>query len=301
MPEEKQVEDSKVEEEDSKVEKSEDSKEPEFEALSEEETAEAVGDLLKDGDEQQPVKDEAEETSKDEAEETSKEEETQVEPVIPIIDDELVAKYPVLRAYYGKPVTDIAAGYQAIVTKFMNKSNDFAKMQKELDNISLQDLGDMPDSVEKPEEFKLWLKDRDEKNRQSATVEPQVDIIAELTTRLPAGTDVKTLVDSWANQNAQRLFDNMGNLRVEMQSLYQNNPDVLYQEVLAFQNSQAKENEDEAVVRKAGHKKLQSDFKKARNSKKEMPNSNVQTISKEVKLTEEEEMLIRIGEIFVEE
>ncbi len=242
----------------------------------------------------------SEETQEEAQEETQASEETE-EQTIPIIDDEMIKQYPVLRSYYGKPVTDLAPTYANIVSKFTQNSQELKETKNKLAELSLQDIGDMPDSVDKPEEFKKWLKDRDEKILQTAKVEPQVDIIAELATRLPAGTDVKTLVDGWANENAQRLFDTMGNLRDEMQSLYQNNPEVLYQEVSAFQKSQAKENEDEAVVRKAGHKKLQSDFKKARNSKKDMPNSNVQTISKEVKLTEEEEMLQRIGELIQEE
>ena len=56
-PQEEQVEDSKVEKEDSKAQP-EDSEEPEFEALNDEQAAEAVGNLLKD---EQPAEEEAQE------------------------------------------------------------------------------------------------------------------------------------------------------------------------------------------------------------------------------------------------
>ena len=160
----------------------------------------------------------------------------------------------------------------------------------------------MPDPVEKPKEFQKWLDDRDKKVRESVQIaEPQVDLVSELAKRLPQGTDVTGIVNKWANKNARRLFDEMGNLRSEMQSLYLDNPEVLYQEVSEFLKNDEKENEGEANLRKAGHKKLQKDFKNARESKKEMPGAQVQTIPKGVKLTEEEEMLVRLQEIVQEE
>ena len=56
--------------------------------------------------------------------------------------------------------------------------------------------------------------------------EPQIDLASELRSRLPQGTDVKAVMDGWVNKNARRLFDEMGSLRPEMQSLYLKNPEA---------------------------------------------------------------------------
>ena len=268
----------------------------EVEELSEEQVADQISHLTSS---EEVVE---EEVQAEEQTETETEQTEEVQAEIPIIDDEMIKKYPVLRSYYGKPVTQLADSYQRIVSQFTTNSQKLKELENKLAESSLQDTGDYPDPVEKPEEFKKWLADREEKIKSLAQKpEPQVDLMVELATRLPQGTDVNAVVDGWSKQNAVRLFDAMGNLRPEMQSLYTKNPEILYQEVSDFQKLQEKENQTEEVVRKAGHKELRKNFKKARDSKKDMPNANVQTLPRDVQATEEEEMLIRLHEIVQEE
>ena len=265
--------------------------------LSDEQVAEQVSQLTN----------EESEVSEDQVEEQSEETEEQTEEVqaeIPIIDEEMVKDNPVLRSYIGKPVTNLAPAYQRIVSQYHNNSKELAELKRQIAESSLQNTDDIPDMVEKPEEFKKWKEDFAKANQEIGAgqkQEPQVDLMAELAKRLPQGTDVNKTVQGFLNDNAERLFDELGQFRPEMESLYQKNPEVLYKEVVKFQQNYEKENEDEAVTRKAGHKKLKSDFKKARDSKKEAPGTQVNTISKDVKLTPEEEMLVEIQELVQEE
>lgn len=269
--------------------------------LSDEQVVEQVSQLTDSEESNKESGEELEVQAEEQTEET--EEQTEVQAEIPMIDEEMIKEFPVLRSYIGKPVTDLAPTYSRIVSQFTQNSQELSELKRQMAESSLQKTDDIPDMVEKPEEFKKWLADRDKTNQDigaGQTQEPQIDFMGELAKRLPQGTDVQGTVNKWMNKNARRLFDGTGEWRPEMESYYSKDPEALYQEVSEFLANDEKANLDEADVRKAGHKKLQKDFKNARKSKKEMPGAQVQTISKDVKLTTEEEMLIEIQELVQE-
>jgi hypothetical protein len=289
------------------------------EAVSDEQATEAVGELIQSANTQAEEESEAQETEVQAEEQAeaqvpeqteSQTEEPEEQVTIPIIDDEMIKKNPVLRSYYGKPVTALGDAYQSLVSKYTKDSQTLKELEKKLAVLSRpkeDDLSDMPDPQDEPEKYKQWLKDRDKRNqdygKQEAQKEPepQVDVVAGLAQFLPKDTDVNAVIESWANNNAYRLYDQMGNLKPEMASLYNKDPNIFYQEVTEYYNRAVKDSKTTEEVKKEGHKKLQKDFKKARASKKNMPKANVQAVPRGTELSQEEEMLLRIGELALED
>ena len=287
---EEQVETSK--------EQSEDQTSEEFEALSEEETTEKVSELLN----------EQTETTKEQSQEVEETEETpeEVEVPVKIIDEDFVKAYPKTKAYFGKPVEELGKGYESVVNEFHKKSQLLDEMKKKLAEATIPKLKDAPDPVDDPEGYKKWDKGREEAIRadeRSKVVEqpPQVDYMSEVGKRLPADVDANKVIQAWTNDNAYRLFDKFGNWKQEVLYQYNNDPEVFYKEITNFYESDEKANKTDEEIRKAAHTKSKTDFKKARQTKKTMPKSEVHVVERESTVSEDEEQLQSLYKIVQED
>ena len=60
---------------------------------------------------------------------------------------------------------------------------------------------------------------------------PQVNWVAKVQEVLPKDVDVQKVIDSWDKFNAERLYDEMGNLRPEIQTFYNSHPQILINEM----------------------------------------------------------------------
>ncbi len=273
----------------------------EIETLTEEEIAEQVSGLT--NEQVETTEEQTEEVEAEaETEETSEEEEA---PVL-TVDDELVKKYPALKAHHGKPLAELGQHYQSIVVEFNEKSQQIAELKKKLAEATIPKLEDEPDPVEKPEEHKKWTTDREEAIRadersKTAQQPAQVNYVTEVSKQLPNDVDAKKVIESWSNKNAYRLYDNLGNLKPAAQLLYGDDPNVLVQEVVEYYNDNVKADKTDEEIRKAAHRKSKADFKKARKTKTDTPKSEVHVVERDTNFTEDERQLQNIYKIALEE
>ena len=271
----------------------------EFEALTEEETTQKVSELINEQAEEQTEEVE-EETEEVEAET----EETSVEA--PVVDDALVKEYPALKAHYGKPLAELGKHYQSIVVEFNEKSQQITELKKKLAEATIPKLEDEPDSLDHPEENKKWNREREEAIRADERSKvgdkpPQVDYVAEVNKQLPSDVDVNKVIESWSNANAYKLYDNKGVILPEMQLLYQSKPHILVKEVIDYYKLSEQANKTDEEIRKSAHTKSKNDFKKARQTKKTMPKSEVHVVERESTASEDERQLLSIYKIAQEE
>lgn len=238
-----------------------------------------------------------EETQEKTQEETQKEE-TQEETKVPepIVTDELIEQFPTLKMYRGKPVSQLAPIYDKLVRKLTSEIQKRKELEGKLEKTSLDGIGEPPDPIENRAEFDKWLKKRDELVKsQVKQPEPEVDYLIEVQKRLP-NVDAREVVNDWAKHNSRRLFDETGNLRPEVQALYQRDPELMIEEITNFYELSSKANKNEDTIeqesKKQAYLKTKENFKEARKAKKE--SSEVHAVSRTTELTPEDELLQKI-------
>lgn len=268
--------------------------------LSEEEQVEQVKALL------------SEETEPEPTPEPEPEPEPEAEPepekiVESILSDEMIEKYPSLKALRGKSLKELAPVYDKLVRKYQNEIRENKELKGKLSKTSLQELGSPPDPIENPKEFKDYQDKRDELIRKQtrdemAEVKPTVNPLQEVKERLP-DVDIEKLADEWAKFNARRLFDSTGNLKPEIQKMYQEDPDLMTDEIINFYDLSSKANQNEFQIEKKAtektYEKTKANFKEARKTKKEA--SQVNAVSRNVELTSEDVLLTNILKLVEEE
>ena len=267
---------------DSPAEQEEQQQEQQIE-ISEEEQKEQVKSLLETP---QP------ETPEQEPEETPVEEVSQ-----PVFTDDMIDKYPSLKMFRGKTIAEIAPAYQKIVSKYQDQIRRNKELEGKLEKTSLSDLGEPPDPIENRKEFDAWLKKRDEvvKSQVKVDTQPTANPMTELQTRLP-NVDVNKLADEWAKYNSAMLFDETGNLRPEIQTLYQKNPDLMVDSIVKYYNLYLKANQTEVDIQKKAKeeafKKTKENFKMANKTKSE--SSQFNSVPRTSELTPEDELIATI-------
>ena len=286
------TEEEKVKETEEKVEEPSE----ELETLAEEETIKKVSELLNEKEE--PTEEKIKEVEK--TEESSEE----VETLVPIIDEEFVKLHPATKRYFGKPVTELGKQYQSIVTEFNEKSRLIIELKKKLAAATIPKIEDEPDPVDEKEAHAKWTIEREEAiradERSKTTEQPQqVNYQTEIAKRLPADVDVNKVIESWSNANAMRLYDNYGELRPESRLLYENNPDILTQEVIEYYDLSSKADKTDEEIKKAGHTRVRDDFKKARG--KSVRKTDVNIVERTKEATETDRMLENIIKMEQEE
>lgn len=272
----------------------EETKEEETVELSEDEQVEQVRNLLN------PDSTETKEAEESEAE-TETQEETQEEVKPEIISDKIIEQFPTLKMYRGKPIKELAPSYDKLVRKLHETIQKNKELEGKLSKTSLNELGEPPDPIENPAEFKAWMDRRDKllKAQILAEVkqepEPVINPLAEVKKRLP-DADVEKIVDEWGKFNSRRLFDATGNLKPEIKKMYQEDPDLMVDELISFYNLLSKAEQNELQIEKRAKeetfKQTKEAFKKARQTKKE--SSQVQTVQRNVTTTPEDQMLMNI-------
>jgi hypothetical protein len=254
--------------------------------ISEEEQQEQVKALLN-----------TETTEEPEAEtQTEVEEQTEVIPEA-VFTDEIIDKYPALKMFRGKTITEIAPAYQKIVSKYQDLIRLYKELEGKLEKTSLTDLGEPPDPIENRAEFDKWLKKRDElvrsqvKPAEQSTTNPMMEVQA----RLP-GVDVNKVADEWAKFNSDMLFDETGNLRPEIEALYKKNPELMVESIVKHYNIHLRANQNETEIEKKAkaeaYKKTKENFKMAQKTKSE--SSQINSIQRTSDLTPEDEILGKI-------
>lgn len=106
-----------------------------------------INSLLSDNPDEEPESEEPEEDNppKEPAEEA-------------LIDDAIIAKYPELKPYKGKPLVSLADYYGALREDYRKKSNELKQLTNKGDKAEIdQVLSEMPDIYENPKEFKAWM------------------------------------------------------------------------------------------------------------------------------------------------
>lgn len=268
----------------------EETKEEETVELSEDEQVEQVRNLLN------PDSTETKEAEESEAE-TETQEETQEEVKPDIISDEIIEQFPTLKMYRGKPIKELAPSYDKLVRKLHETIQKNKELEGKLSKTSLNELGEPPDPIENRAEFDKWLEKRDKLIKSQVKVEPEPTInpLAEVKKRLP-DADVEKIADEWAKFNSRRLFDATGNLKPEIKKMYQEDPDLMVDELISFYNLLSKAEQNELQIEKKAKeetfKQTKEAFKKARQTKKE--SSQVQTVQRNVTTTPEDQMLMNI-------
>lgn len=268
----------------------EETKEEETVELSEDEQVEQVRNLLN------PDSTETKEAEESEAE-TETQEETQEEVKPDIISDEIIEQFPTLKMYRGKPIKELAPSYDKLVRKLHETIQKNKELEGKLSKTSLNELGEPPDPIENRAEFDKWLEKRDELIKSQVKVEPEpvINPLAEVKKRLP-DADVEKIADEWAKFNSRRLFDATGNLKPEIKKMYQEDPDLMVDELISFYNLLSKAEQNELQIEKKAKeetfKQTKEAFKKARQTKKE--SSQVQTVQRNVTTTPEDQMLMNI-------
>lgn len=268
----------------------EETKEDETVELSEDEQVEQVRNLLN------PDSTETKEAEESEAE-TETQEETQEEVKPDIISDEIIEQFPTLKMYRGKPIKELAPSYDKLVRKLHETIQKNKELEGKLSKTSLNELGEPPDPIENRAEFDKWLEKRDELIKSQVKVEPEpvINPLAEVKKRLP-DADVEKIADEWAKFNSRRLFDATGNLKPEIKKMYQEDPDLMVDELISFYNLLSKAEQNELQIEKKAKeetfKQTKEAFKKARQTKKE--SSQVQTVQRNVTTTPEDQMLMNI-------
>ena len=224
-----------------------------------------------------------------------------------ILSDEMIEKYPSLKALRGKSLKELAPVYDKLVRKYQNEIRENKELKGKLSKTSLQELGSPPDPIENPKEFKDYQDKRDELIREQtkaemAEVKPTVNPLQEVKERLP-DVDIEKLADEWAKFNARRLFDSTGNLKPEIQKMYQEDPDLMTDEIINFYDLSSKANQNEFQIEKKAtektYEKTKANFKEARKTKKEA--SQVNAVSRNVELTSEDVLLTNILKLVEEE
>lgn len=266
---------------------------------------EQIGQLLNNEQSEEPVV-EAEETKVETQAETQ--EEAQVETPVPIIDDTMINEYPALKMYKGKPLKDLGKAYQNIVKAFTENQMRLKQIEKERAKKSIPEPSEVPDPVEKPEEFKKYLQELvDSKKKEaieeylSQAKEPQVDWVAEARKIVPEGVDFDAFRNDFMMFNAERFYNELGEVRPEVESFYNANPQILISEMKKHYELTSKANKSKTTIEKeskdTAYKTITNSLKKAKENKEDLQGAQFNAVERSDQSTAEDEILAKIYKI----
>lgn len=246
-----------------------------------------------------------------EVEEIPPETKQETEPIIEppkespkeFVDDALVEQFPRLKMYLGKPLSDIPKAYDNLVLAYQKDHLELIKLKQEQAKKSIPKPEDFPDSIEKPDEFKKALADYREKIRQETLFEIQnqpqpVDWVQEVGKVLPQGTDTKNVLDQFTKFNASRFYNEMGEMRPDIEKFYNEHPMVLLDEIKSFYNLHSVASKTQSTIAKEGnetaYKTITNSLKKAQGDKEDLKGAQFNPVERSGQLSAEQEMLAKI-------
>lgn len=289
MPEQSQVEqtaESQAEATESQVENTTD-------------VVEQVGQLLTT-----ETQDESQEEIQDKTQET-KEEVAPVQ-VEPVIDDTMINEYPALKMYKGKPLKDLGKAYQNIVKAFTENQMRLKQIEKERAKRSVPEPTEVPDPVENPDEFKKYMETYAASIKQQAIDEylsqakVQTDWVAEARKIVPDGVDFNKFNQEFIMFNAERFYNELGEVRPEVENFYNANPQVLISEMKKYYELTSQANKNKSVIEKEGkdtaYKTITNSLKKARENKDDQL-AQFNAVERSTQVTPEDEILANIYKI----
>lgn len=255
------------------------------------------------------VKDTPEGEEEQEAEEAEGETETEeAEPVIAVVNDELISKYPTLKGLRGKPIDDLAKSYDNIVRLSNKLSNELHSLKKSM--VKAEDnFSDMPDPVTEPDEFKAWMTERDKRILESVRTAPEgeesrTDVQEKLNHEIASRLKVKTqevpeIVKEFVLEKTDELYDETGQPNA-LHAFYLNNPDkfiadvVTYKKLRDYENSlQSVEKSKDIDLRKKTAEGVKKGIQKA-NQSVVLNDPTRMTPKPKVKLSNEDKILAEI-------
>lgn len=289
MPEQSQVEqtaESQAEATESQVENTTD-------------VVEQVGQLLT-----KEPQDEPQEEIQDKTQET-KEEVAPVQ-VEPVIDDTMINEYPALKMYKGKPLKDLGKAYQNIVKAFTENQMRLKQIEKERAKRSIPEPTEVPDPVENPDEFKKYMETYAASIKQQAIDEylsqakVQTDWVAEARKIVPEGVDFNKFNQEFMMFNAERFYNELGEVRPEVENFYNANPQVLISEMKKYYELTSQANKNKSVIEKEGkdtaYKTITNSLKKAQENKDDQL-AQFNAVERSTQVTPEDEILANIYKI----
>lgn len=289
MPEQSQVEqtaESQAEATESQVENTTD-------------VVEQVGQLLTT-----ETQDESQEEIQDKTQET-KEEVAPVQ-VEPVIDDTMINEYPALKMYKGKPLKDLGKAYQNIVKAFTENQMRLKQIEKERAKRSIPEPTEVPDPVENPDEFRKYMETYAASIKQQAIDEylsqakVQTDWVAEARKIVPDGVDFNKFNQEFMMFNAERFYNELGEVRPEVENFYNANPQVLISEMKKYYELTSQANKNKSVIEKEGkdtaYKTITNSLKKAQENKDDQL-AQFNAVERSTQVTPEDEILANIYKI----
>jgi len=265
--------------------------------VSEAEVANQVSQLLKP--DQAEVKEETQEEVKEPIQEEPK-----TEPVVKVIDEAMIEQYPALKMYMGKRIDEaLPKAYQNIVKAYYEDHEKLIKYEKEKAK-RLPEPSEVPDPIEKGEDFKKWLAEYTEQVKQSvrSEVQPQpIDWRGEVQKLLPEGLDAQKVIKEWTSFNAPRIFNEYGELRPEIQRFYDEHPDILLGEISSFANLSTQAQKNKMAIEQESNKKaydtVKTSLKKAKETQEDLPKAQFNAVQRTEELSESEQILANIYKI----
>lgn len=241
------------------------------------------------------------EEAKDEVREEPKQE-------VGIIDDAMINEHPALRMYKGKPLKDLGKAYQNLVKAYTEDHKRLKQIEKERAEKSIPNPQDVPDPVEKPDEFKKYIKEFAEATKKQAIEEylskqsePQTDWVAEARKIVPEGVDFENFRQDFMMFNAERFYNELGEVRPEVESFYNANPQILISEMKKHYELTSKANKSKTIIEKeskdTAYKTITNSLKKAKENKEDLQGAQFNAVSRSEQTTPEDEILAKIYKI----
>ena len=265
-----------------------------------------ISNLL--GNQQEPKEEVQEEPKKEEETQAETQVEAPIEPPVPVIDDTMINEYPALKMYKGKPLKDLGKAYQNIVKAFTENQMRLKQIEKEKAKRSIPEPSEVPDPVEKPQEFKKYLQDFAESIKKQAVEEyvsqprePQTDWVAEARKVVPEGVDFDAFRNDFMMFNAERFYNELGEVRPEVETFYNANPQILISEMKKHYQLTSNAHKTKDTIAKeskdTAYKTITNSLKKAQENKEDLQGTQFNAVKRTEQNTEEDEILAKILKI----
>ena len=223
------------------------------------------------------------------------------EAKIGIIDDAMIQQFPTLKMYRGKSLLDLPKAYHNITLAYAENQKRLKQIEKEQAKIRLPNPKEIPDNVDKKEDFDKWLVDYTERIRQETLAEvpkPEINWISKVQEVLPKDVDAQKVIDEWDKFNSARLYDKMGNIRPEISAFYNSNPEILLDEIGKFYNLSSQAQKNSMTVEKEANNKayktITDSIKKANENKEDLKGAQFNAAKRTEMSTPEDDILALI-------
>lgn len=217
---------------------------------------------------------EAEDTdTREQAVEQTEETPEAAEEPVAVIDDALIAQFPVLKPLKGKPITELAKSYehaQKWGTKLSMENAELKKSQQTVQQTETEtnEDGEYADLVSlSPEEQIKRIREiaraeilrEQEPLRKEYLEAKQAEFQETMRSQIASAVEpivgkdqrdayaMDDMLAGWKTANAAILYDAEGNLRPEVNQFYANNPNKLLEEVTAYAKTKAMEDQLQAM------------------------------------------------------